>query len=352
MAADFFLFLSFEEDLPLEEDLAALAADHDVEALLEVVEMEAVGDDRTEVEATEEHLLHLIPRLPHTAAGDALDSEGIEDDIRPVDLRIRRQDTELGDIGALIHVRNHIIKGRRCAGHLKAHIEAADAELMHSLLDGFALAAIDREGGTHTFCYIQTEGIDIRNDDILSSRKTAYTCGHRTNESRAGDEHILTQQWESQRCMGGVAEGIHDSSEVVRYLGAQFDDVGLGDSDVLRKAAVLAHDTNRDSVLTDVSHTTTAVAAMAADDVSLGRDAFAYMYATHTGTYFYDLSHELVAHGIRGAAVGLGPFIPFIHMQVGAADGGFLDLDEDIVDTYFRHGNIFHPDAGLGVAFN
>ena len=36
-----------ERGLPLEQYLAALAADHDVEALLEIVEMEAVGNHWT-----------------------------------------------------------------------------------------------------------------------------------------------------------------------------------------------------------------------------------------------------------------------------------------------------------------
>ena len=104
--------------LPLKQYFATLAADHDVEALLEVVEMEAVSNHWTQVQTTQQHLLHLVPCLPHAAAGDTLDSQSIEDDIRPIDLRVAWQDTQLRDISTLIHVRNHIIKRCWCTRHL------------------------------------------------------------------------------------------------------------------------------------------------------------------------------------------------------------------------------------------
>ena len=70
--------------VPLEDNLATLARLHDVETLLEVGNGETVCDDWTQVETRDEHLLHLVPCLPHLTAIDALDGESLEDNLAPV----------------------------------------------------------------------------------------------------------------------------------------------------------------------------------------------------------------------------------------------------------------------------
>jgi hypothetical protein len=148
--------------------------------------------------------------------------------------------------------------------------------------------------------------------------------------------------------MGGIAEGIHDGGKVVGYLRTELNDVGLGDGDILCKAAILAHDADGDGVLAYVAHASAAVTTMTADDMSLGRDAFADAEVAHTLPYFYHFAHELMAHSIWRTAVGLGPGVPLVHMQVGTAYSSFLDLDKYIVDTHLRHRHLFHPDTGFG----
>ena len=179
---------------------------------------------------------------------------------------------------------------------------------------------------------------------------TADTRRHSADETCARDEDILAQQWECQCGVRGVAKGIHDGSKVVRYLRAQLHYVGLGDRHVLGKSTV-AGDTHGEGVLADVPHATTAVAAVTADDMPLGSNTVADLDITYAGTYLSHYAYELMSLYIRRFAVRLRPFVPLVHVEVGAADSGFGDLDEDIVQSDFGHRDVFHPDAVFGISF-
>lgn len=134
--------------------------------------------------------------------------------------------------------------------------------------------------------------------------------------------------------------------------GRSLNDVGLGDGDILCKAAILAHDADGDGVLAYVAHASAAVTTMTADDMSLGRDAFANTEVAHTLSYFYHFAHELMAHSIWRTAVGLGPGVPLVHMQVGTTYSGLLHLDQYVIHTHLRHRHLFHPDTGFGIFLN
>ena len=67
--------------LPFEQYFAALAAEHHIEALLEIIKVEAVGNHWTQIQTTNKHLLHLVPCLPHAATSDTFDSQCVEDNI-------------------------------------------------------------------------------------------------------------------------------------------------------------------------------------------------------------------------------------------------------------------------------
>jgi hypothetical protein len=48
----------------------------------------------------------------------------------------------------------------------------------------------------------------------------------------------------------------------------------------------------------------------------------------------------------------LSPVIPVVYVEVGSADSGFVDSDENIIDSRFWLGNVLQPKAGLGVLFD
>src|SRR5690606_37148240 len=61
---------------------------------------------------------------------------------------------------------------------------------------------------------------------------------------------------------------------------------------------------------------------------------------------------ELVADHQPGLDRALAPFVPQVDVQVGAADGGFLELDQDLVRTRLRDRDFLHPDALGGFALD
>ena len=55
-------------------------------------------------------------------------------------------------------------------------------------------------------------------------------------------------------------------------------------------------------------------------------------------------------HGHRNR--GLGPRVPLIYMEIGAANSGEQHADFDVVDANFRLGYIFQPEATGAFCFN
>ena len=99
------------------------------------------------------------------------------------------------------------------------------------------------------------------------------------------------------------------------------------------------------AVLANVLETAAAVAAVAAGNVAFARHAVAGLDVAHTRAHLLHDAHILVADGHRGLDGLLAPLVPLVDVEVCAADGGFLNLDQYVVHTHFGHGNIFHPDA-------
>ncbi len=64
-----------------------------------------------------------------------------------------------------------------------------------------------------------------------------------------------------------------------------------------------------------------------------------------------DLADILMADDLRGLNVLLRPLVPFVDMDVGAADRGLVDLDENFSGA--RHGNRHLPQlqSGAGCGF-
>src|SRR5581483_11519723 len=88
----------------------------------------------------------------------------------------------------------------------------------------------------------------------------------------------------------------------------------------------------------------------AADHVSFAADDFAGVEIVDVRPDGDDFASELMTDGERDGNGGSGPIVPLINMQVGAADAGVADADQDIVDSDGRFGYIFEPQSGFTVA--
>src|SRR5690606_26897245 len=95
-----------------------------------------------------------------------------------------------------------------------------------------------------------------------------------------------------------------------------------------------------------------AVAAAAADDVAFARDDHAGLVVVDVVANLDDFADEFVADDHRHRDRLLRPLIPFIDVDVGAADRGPLHADLHIVGARLRLRHIFQPKPTFGLAFD
>jgi hypothetical protein len=65
-----------------------------------------------------------------------------------------------------------------------------------------------------------------------------------------------------------------------------------------------------------------------------------------------DLADEFVAYHHRHRDRLLGPFVPFVDVEIGAADRRPLHLDLDVVDAGLGLRNVLQPEATRGFFFD
>src|SRR5215469_13505701 len=92
-----------------------------------------------------------------------------------------------------------------------------------------------------------------------------------------------------------------------------------------------------------------AVAAAAADDVTLAADAIADMEVADVGSNFAD---ELMTNHERNGDCLLGPGVPFVDMEICPADASCQDPDLHIVDADLRLRHILYPKSPLRMCFD
>ena len=123
---------------PIQDHLAGLPGIHDLEPFAIVVDSEAMGDDRPDVEPALQHAGHLVPGLEHLAPIDPLDHQALEDHLIPVDRGLAGRDAEHGDVAAVMHGAQHLAKRGGVARHLEPHVETfLHAELAHRIVERF-----------------------------------------------------------------------------------------------------------------------------------------------------------------------------------------------------------------------
>ena len=84
--------------------------------------------------------------------------------------------------------------------------------------------------------------------------------------------------------------------------------------------------------------------------MALARDQVADGKTLDVRTNRGHLAHELVADDQAVGDGALGPVVPVVDVDVGAADARAVDAYEHVVDADFRFGNVFEPQAGLAFA--
>src|SRR5690606_5904546 len=132
----------------------------------------------------------------------------------------------------------------------------------------------------------------------------------------------------------------------------QFDDVeGRGHHELGEGALTVHADAARVGVQMEV--TGASRFGVQVDDVALGRDALADLEAAiHVLADGDDLAGEFVAGDHRHGHVLLGPLVPVPDVDVGAADGGAVHLDQHVLIARDGNGGVNQLEAdvraGLG----
>ena len=150
--------------------------------------------------------------------------------------------------------------------------------------------------------------------------------------------------------MRGVAEGVKEGDDVLRQALVDGNDVARRDADILRERTV-AVDADADMVLAPLDIAGMAVAAVTAGDMALAGDALADREARDARAKLGDLADILMADDLWGLDVLLRPLVPFVDMDVGAADRGLVDLDENFSGARHRNRHLPQLQSGAGCGF-
>src|ERR1700674_4866206 len=323
----------------------------DCESLLELVIREAVGDHRGDVEPGLGEYRHLVPRLEDLAAVNALYGEHLEHDLRPVDRELVVREAQHGDSSAVRHVRDHVAQRTRLAGHLEADVESLlHAELLLDLGKGGG-ADVHRTRHADLAGELQAVVADIGDDDVTRADVTRHQRGHDPDRTRAGDQHVLRDDPKLGRRVNGIAEWVEYRSNVEVDFGEVGPQVDRRHHDQLGEGAV-ALDSDADRVGAERAPAGQAIAAAPANDMSLGSDDLARLNRRDTFAQPNHLADELVANHQRRMDRRLGPFVPALDVQIGAADARAQDADQHLAGTRRRIGYVPQPQARRRLRFD
>ena len=186
--------------------------------------------------------------------------------------------------------------------------------------------------------------VHVGDDDLSGAAVARDRRGHAADRAGPGDEDVLADEVELEGGVGGVAEGVEAGEDVQRDRGVHGHGVGRRDAEELGEGPGPV-DADALRVLAEVPAAGQAVAADPADDVALAVDQVALLEALDGGAHLLDDADELVAdhHGRLDRL--LGPVVPVVDVDVGAADGGLLDPDQDVVR---RPGRAREPRSARG----
>src|SRR5689334_4732203 len=183
--------------------------------------------------------------------------------------------------------------------------------------------------------------VDFDRENRCGSYRFSHSDRKEPDGTAAGDGHGVGRDLSGQYGMHGVAQRIEDRRVLKGDGRIELPDIRLGDDDVFGEGAVGIHADNFD-VLTDVSFAGAALQALAASHVHLGGNEVALLDAGDFVAKGRYLAAKLVSGNQRGMDAVLRPAVPVVNVQVGAADGRDLDLDQDVGaseggDLYFAN---------------
>mmetsp|Transcript_59741 Transcript_59741/g.134370 ORF Transcript_59741/g.134370 Transcript_59741/m.134370 type:complete len:248 (-) Transcript_59741:59-802(-) len=171
---------------------------------------------------------------------------------------------------------------------------------------------------------------------------------HDADRARTSDQNVLADEVEGQGRVRCIAERVEERGHLVGHLRGQGEGVLGWNAEELCEGALAVH-AHADRAPAEVPDASTAVPAVAADDVALAAHAVAHLEALHALADLHDRASELVTDGHALRYRLLRPLVPVVDVHVSAADRRSIHLDEHIVVAGPGHRLAVHPDPSLGL---
>jgi hypothetical protein len=178
-----------------------------------------------------------------------------------------------------------------------------------------------------------------------------YDGRHNTYRPGAGYQNILTYEIKRKSGMNSVAQRVKNGSLVIRNPVRYREYIPGWNGQILREASGAVHP-DAFCIYAQMPVAGAAISAVAADYMAFAGNSLSDGQALHAPAQFGYLTHEFMAHVHRNRYGLLGPFIPLVDVDIGAADRGLIDLYEDLVVRYNWFRNLFKPEAFFAVFFN
>ena len=282
----------------------------------------------------QEKSAHLVPGLVHLAADDAVHGDPLEDDlIGEIDRDFPVRNAEQLHPPAQPHRRECLVQRRRHTRHLAHHVRAFLGSLGEDRLYDVVPLCVDGDVRAHFLRERETLGIHIGRNDLGGARRARDADRETADRPASDNENGAAGNLCGQHRVERVPHRVHDRADFGGDVSpVERQHIGRGHHDVLRKRPV-AIDADDARVLADVAVAGAALEAVPADDVTLGGDEVARAESRDAVTDRLDLPGKFVAHDDRRLDAALGPWVPVGDVEVGAADPGVPNGDQDFTRT-------------------
>src|SRR5450631_379214 len=314
----------------IHQDLAGFTCFQAGHGFGKIFHRNTVGDHGVKIETPAfEQGSHLVPGLVHAAAVDTLNGEAFENDVFGEVERYRfRGEAEERYTSATADDVEGGSNGVGMAGHFEDHVHTEASGFFGDDGTHIFLRRIERVVSVHPGCKLAPVFVDFDRED----RGCAYGSCHGDREqpdgAAAGDGYSFCGDFSGEHRVYGIAQRIENGSVLLRSRRIEFPDIRLGDNDVLGKSSV-GVDADDFHVLADMSFAGAALQTLAAGHVHFGGYEIAFLDAGYLIAERGHLAAEFVSGDQWRMNAPLRPAIPFIDVEIGAANGSDFDFDED-----------------------
>src|SRR6202034_4091146 len=168
---------------------------------------------------------------------------------------------------------------------------------------------------------------------------------------RARNQDVFAEHRKRQSGVYCVPKRVEDGCDLAIDQWVMFPDVAHRQRNVLGKSARSIH-AYALRMRAQMPAPGKAVAAAAAHHMPFPAHHFARVKVVYVRANIYDLASKLVPNCHRDRNRCARPLVPFIYMEVGAANTGMADPDENVIDPDRRLWYIFQPKTRLTFTFH